>query len=86
VCIITASKKFEANVYAMYTGDASGNNEVQNDDKNDYWKLQVGQSGYLSADFSLNGEVQNNDKNDYWKYNVGKGSQVPTQAKNAKQQ
>ena len=76
-------KLVETGVYALYTGDASGNNEVQNDDKNDYWKLQVGQAGYLSADFNLNGQVQNNDKNDYWRYNVGKGSQVPTQAKNA---
>ncbi|MBC8527086.1 MAG: T9SS type A sorting domain-containing protein [Candidatus Cloacimonetes bacterium] len=76
-------KLVDPNVYALYTGDASGNNQIQNDDKNDYWKVQVGQAGYLSADFNLNGQVQNNDKNDYWKNNVGHGSQVPEQAKSA---
>lgn len=63
-------------VYGMYSGDASGNGQVQNDDKNDYWKTQVGLSGYRSADFNLNGQVQNDDKNDLWKTNVGKGTQV----------
>jgi len=76
-------KEVDPGVYAMYTGDASGNNQVQTSDKNDYWNIQVGQAGYRSADFNLNGQVQNNDLNDYWKYNVGTGSQVPTQAKNA---
>ena len=74
-------KEVESGVYALYTGDASGNEQVQNSDKNDYWAYQVGQAGYLSADFNLNGEVQNDDKNDYWQYNVGKGSMVPAQAK-----
>ncbi|MBS3767856.1 MAG: T9SS type A sorting domain-containing protein [Candidatus Cloacimonetes bacterium] len=74
-------KEVETGVYALYAGDASDNNQVQNDDKNDYWKYQVGQAGYLSADFNLNGQVQNDDKNDFWKYNVGYGSAVPDQAK-----
>jgi len=66
----------EEGVYGMYAGDASGNDQVQNDDKNDYWKVQVGLAGYRSADFNLNGEVQNDDKNDIWKSNVGRGTQV----------
>ncbi|MBN2416376.1 hypothetical protein JXO52_11070, partial [bacterium] len=66
----------EEGVYGMYAGDANHNQQVQNDDKNDYWKIQVGLAGYRSADFSLNGQVQNDDKNDIWKLNVGKGSQV----------
>ncbi|MFO7889004.1 MAG: S8 family serine peptidase [bacterium] len=66
----------ETGVYGMYAGDASNNQEVQNSDKNDYWKVQVGLGGYRSADFNLNGEVQNNDKNDIWKSNVGKGTLV----------
>jgi len=66
----------ESGVYGMYAGDASDNEQVQNDDKNDFWKVQVGLAGYRSADFNLNGQVQNDDKNDIWKRNVGKGSQV----------
>ncbi len=64
-------------VYAIPTGDANANGQVQNDDKNDYWNAQTGLAGYKSADFNLNGQVQNDDKNDYWKVNVGKGTYVP---------
>ncbi|MFO7889005.1 MAG: hypothetical protein R6V04_01560 [bacterium] len=66
----------ETGVYGMYAGDADNNGEVQNSDKNDYWKVQVGLGGYRNSDFNLNGEVQNNDKNDIWKSNVGKGTQI----------
>ncbi len=66
----------ETGVYGMYAGDADNNGQIQNNDKNDFWKIQVGQSGYKCADFNLNGEVQNDDKNDIWKSNVGKGTQV----------
>ena len=66
----------ETGVYGMIAGDANGNGQVQNDDKNDIWKVQVGTAGYKSADYNLNGEVQNDDKNDIWKLNVGTGTQV----------
>ena len=68
----------EEGIYGMFTGDANHNGQIQNDDKNDYWKVQVGLAGYRGADFNLNGQVQNDDKNDFWKNNVGKGTQVPT--------
>jgi hypothetical protein len=61
----------------MYTGDANGNEQVQNDDKNVEWAAQVGAAGYRSADFNLNGQVQNDDKNVFWSANVGAGTQVP---------
>ncbi len=61
----------------MWAGDADGNGQIQNSDKNSYWQVQVGLSGYQSADFNLNGQVQNNDKNSYWSVNVGLGTQVP---------
>ncbi len=60
--------------YALYAGDADGDGQIQNDDKNVEWRNQVGQNGYRSADFNLNGEVQNDDKNVYWRANVGRGS------------
>ena len=63
--------------FALYAGDADSNGQVQNSDKNDFWRFQTGSSGYLSADFNVNGQVQNDDKNDLWKENVGKGTQVP---------
>ena len=65
------------NIYGLYAGDATGNGQVQNDDKNEDWKAQTGTSGYKSADFNLNAQVQNDDKNEFWKTNVGKGTQVP---------
>lgn len=72
------SQKFlGAGIYGMYAGDASGDGQVQNDDKNNYWSPEVGTGGYNPADFNLNSQVQNDDKNRYWKYNVGRGSQVP---------
>ncbi|MBN1480068.1 hypothetical protein JXA70_07345 [candidate division KSB1 bacterium] len=63
--------------YGLYAGDADGNGQVQNSDKNDFWRNQTGLAGYHSADFSVNGQVQNDDKNDFWKLNVGKGTHVP---------
>ncbi|MEM1093321.1 MAG: LamG domain-containing protein [Bacteroidota bacterium] len=63
-------------LYGMLTGDANGNGQVQNDDKNEVWQQQVGTAGYLRADFNLNGQVQNDDKNEYWQQNVGRGTQI----------
>jgi hypothetical protein len=70
-------KDLGSGIFGIHAGDASGNGQVQNDDKNDYWQTQVGTAGYKSADFSLNGQVQNDDKNDHWQLNVGLGTQVP---------
>lgn len=63
--------------FGLIAGDANGDGQILNNDKNDYWKGLVGSSGYLSADFNLNGQVQNDDKNDFWKQNVGLETQVP---------
>lgn len=71
------ARQLKDGVFGLYAGDANGSGQVQNDDKNDCWKLQVGLAGYHGADFDLNGQVQNNDKNDFWKNNVGKGAQIP---------
>jgi hypothetical protein len=73
----SGAKELETGVFGMYTGDANGNNQVQNDDKNVEWASQVGGAGYRGADFNLNGQVQNDDKNIYWNANVGAGTQVP---------
>jgi uncharacterized protein YjiK len=73
----SGAKELETGVFGMFTGDANGNDQVQNDDKNVDWAAQVGGSGYRGADFNLNGQVQNDDKNVYWNANVGAGTQVP---------
>jgi hypothetical protein len=64
-------------VYGMFAADANGNGQVQNNDNEEYWKLQNGLSGYKEGDFNLNGQVQNNDNETYWVPNNGKGTQVP---------
>ena len=71
-----SAKELETGVWGMYAGDADGNGQIQTNDKNDYWWLQVGTSGYKSGDFSLEGQVQISDKN-YWWSNIGIGTQVP---------
>jgi len=63
--------------FGMIAGDANANGQIQNNDSEDFWSIQNGQSGYKSGDFNLNGQVQNNDKESYWKPNNGRGSQVP---------
>jgi len=64
-------------VFGMIAADANGNGQVQNNDSEEYWKLQNGLSGYKEADFNLNGQVQNNDNESFWVPNNGKGTQVP---------
>ncbi|OQY75378.1 MAG: hypothetical protein B6D44_01705 [Ignavibacteriales bacterium UTCHB2] len=63
--------------FGMIAGDANVNGQIQNNDIQDYWILQNGQSGYKESDFNLNGQVQNNDQENYWVPNNGKGTQVP---------
>jgi hypothetical protein len=64
-------------IFGMFAADANGNGQVQNNDSENYWVPQNGQSGYREADFNLNGQVQNNDHESYWVPNNGKGAQVP---------
>ncbi|NBC18937.1 MAG: hypothetical protein GVY18_16675 [Bacteroidetes bacterium] len=73
-----ALKDLGGGLFGLYAGDASANGQVQNDDKNNFWRTQSGSSGYQSADFSLNAQVQNDDKNNYWRGNSGRGTQVPS--------
>jgi len=64
-------------VFGLITGDANGNGQIQTDDNNDIWEVEVGSAGYKRSDYNLNGQVQTDDKNDFWNNNVGKGTQVP---------
>jgi uncharacterized protein (TIGR02145 family) len=64
-------------LYGLMGGDGDGNGQIQNQDKNNVWNPQAGQSGYLAGDFDLNGQVQNQDKNNQWNTNSGNASQMP---------
>ncbi len=69
-------KEVAPGTFALYSGDADADGQVQNDDKNVQWRNQVGQSGYRAADFNLNGQVQNDDKNLFWRPNSGRGTLI----------
>ncbi len=48
--------------------------KVNNSDKNDMWKLNLGNTGYNSADFNMDGMVDMTDKTIFWKTNAGRCS------------
>jgi hypothetical protein len=69
--------ELDVGIFGMFAGDANGNGQVQNNDNEEFWRLQNGLSGYKEGDFNLNGQVQNNDNETFWVPNNGKGTQVP---------
>ena len=74
---LNALIELDVGIYGMFAGDANGNGQVQNNDNEEFWKIQNGLSGYKEGDFNLNGQVQNNDNETYWVPNNGKGTQIP---------
>ena len=64
--------------FALYSGDANRDGEVNAVDKNVEWRTQNGQVyDYFNspADFNMDTEVNAVDKNTLWRVNNGKGSQ-----------
>ncbi len=78
-------KLVEPDVYALYTGDANADGNVNTMDLNHpYWRAQTGSAGYKSADFNLDSQVNTMDLNyPYWRANTGKSTSVPDQTKNS---
>ncbi|MBN1340068.1 MAG: fibronectin type III domain-containing protein, partial [Bacteroidales bacterium] len=74
---ILAQKQLASGQYGMVSGDGNANGEVNNNDKNDVWRVQAGLSGYMAGDFSLDGETNTVDKVEKWAPNTGSASQVP---------
>ncbi len=64
-------------VFALASGDADQDGGVYPSDRNNFWRVQTGMSGYLPADFNLDGNVFPSDLNNYWRGNSGLASQVP---------
>ena len=61
-------------VFAMVSGDAESNGQIQNADVNDV-RPQIGLSGYSNRDTDMNGQVQTSDINLYIRPNLGRGIQ-----------
>jgi len=74
---VLGHKEIGTGIWGMVAADGNADGQISNEDKNDVWAIQAGQSGYLSGDFSMEGQVNQIDKNDKWAPNVGKGGQVP---------
>ena len=70
-------KELETDISGLYSGDADQDGQIFPNDRNDYWRIQSGQSGYKDADFDLDGDVFPNDLNDFWRINCGISSKVP---------
>lgn len=64
-------------VFGMVAGDADADGQIQNDDKNGIWRVELGSSGYLRSDFDLSGTVEEADRTGFWSLRVGKGTTVP---------
>ncbi len=60
--------------YALFAGDADGNNQVQTGDYN-VAATRIGQSGYFRSDTDMNGEVQITDLNLFIATAIGNGIQ-----------
>ena len=60
--------------YALFAGDADGNNQVQTVDYN-VATTRIGQSGYFRSDTDMNGEVQITDLNLFIATAIGNGIQ-----------
>ncbi len=60
--------------YALFAGDADGNNQVQTGDYN-VAATRIGQSGYFRSDTDMNGEVQITDLNLFIARAIGNGIQ-----------
>jgi hypothetical protein len=64
-------------LWGMAGGDGNADGTVNSADKNSFWSILAGTSGYLPGDYNLNGHINNPDKNDFWQPNQGKGCEVP---------
>ncbi len=64
----------------MLAGDASFDGSINDADRNDFWRLQNGQTlpyDQSQADFNLDGTVNAVDLNTYWRKALNTSSQIP---------
>jgi len=68
---------FGPSVWGMIGGDGDADKTITMDDKNNFWSIFVGKTGYLSSDYNMDGQIDNQDKNEIWEGNLNRTSQVP---------
>lgn len=72
-----AHKQIGTGIWGMISGNGIPDDQLDNNDKDDVWKLQCGNSGFKSGDFNMNGQVNSDDEVMMWEPNAGKSSKVP---------
>jgi len=73
---IVAHKELAPGIWGMMSGDGNHDGQVGNNDKNDVWLAENGNSGYYFGDFNRDGIVDDIDIIDYWKPNAGRGNKI----------
>ncbi len=59
-------------VWGMHAGDSDGNNDINSNDRNTYWRVDNGTTGtYSRSDCNMDGDVNAVDRNAYWRTNNG---------------
>jgi hypothetical protein len=69
--------QLETGVWGMAGGDGNADGIVNAADKNNFWSIFVGTTGYLNYEYNLDGQISNQDKNDIWLNSQNKDCQVP---------
>ncbi|MCL5030773.1 MAG: hypothetical protein M1480_17320 [Bacteroidetes bacterium] len=64
-------------IYGMHSGDGDGNGGISSIDRNNIWRVENGNIGYLPGDYDLSGGVNSTDLNLCWRVNNGTLTQVP---------
>ncbi len=64
-------------LWGLSSGNGNADAQIDNQDKNDVWLLQLGTVGYKSSDYNMDGQVDNSDKIVKWGPNTGKGKRIP---------
>lgn len=72
-----AMKELSPGVFGLFAGDGNASGTITSTDRNNVWRPQNGQNGYLMGDFNLSGSVTSTDRNTFWRVNNGVNSQVP---------
>ena len=71
-----AHKQLMPGIWGMRSGDANGDMEINNLDKNESWYIQFYNFGYFDGDFDLNGIIDDDDLFLKWEINSGKCSYI----------
>jgi len=69
-------KELAPGIWGMISGDGNHDGQVDNEDKNEVWLEQFGNTGYYFGDFNRDGEVNLTDITDFWLPNAGSGSKI----------